>query len=124
MNSDLTQDYKKLVDRFHEVSLLSSASAVLRWDEKVNLPDQGIPFPTYTLGTLNAAQLYHTALKQIPGPGLEHELAAGDYESLRIWLKENVYRHGRRYTPDELMRRATGETTNARFFTDYLRAKF
>jgi carboxypeptidase Taq len=79
-------------------------------------------FPTYTLGTLNAAQLYQAALQRVPG--LADEIAQARYGGLLGWLRESIHRHGRRYSPDELMRRATGEGTSARYFLDYLRAKY
>jgi carboxypeptidase Taq len=79
-------------------------------------------FPTYTLGNLNAAQLIFAAEKQVPG--LSDQLAQGHYQPLLDWLRENIHRHGRRYLPAELMRRATGETTQARYRIEYLRAKY
>ena len=79
-------------------------------------------FPTYTLGTLNAAQLFHAALQQVPG--LESDLQASKYGRLLAWLREKIHRHGRRYSPTELMERATGEPTKATYFMDYLKAKY
>ncbi len=79
-------------------------------------------FPTYTLGSLNAAQLFAAANKQVAG--LSDELAAGNYASLLKWLRTNVHEPGRRFTPDELMVRATGETTNPKYYFEYLSAKF
>jgi carboxypeptidase Taq len=79
-------------------------------------------FPTYTLGTLNAAQLFHAASQQVPG--LESDLQSAKYGRLLGWLQEKIHRHGRRYSPNELMERATGETTKASYFMDYLKAKY
>jgi carboxypeptidase Taq len=79
-------------------------------------------FPTYTLGTMNAAQLFAAALKQVPG--LEADLQKAFYGRLLTWLREKIHRHGRRYSPSELMKRATGETPSATYFMDYLRAKY
>lgn len=79
-------------------------------------------FPTYTLGNLNAAQLMFTAEKKIPG--LPDQLANGNYGPLLQWLRANIHQHGRRYLPAELMRRATGETTQARYRIEYLRTKY
>jgi carboxypeptidase Taq len=79
-------------------------------------------FPTYTLGNLNAAQLMFAAEKQVPG--LPDQLAQGDYVPLLRWLRENIHQHGRRYLPADLMRRATGEPTQARYRIDYLRNKY
>ena len=79
-------------------------------------------FPTYTLGTLNAAQLFAHALKQVPG--LDGDLDAGKYARLLEWLREKIHRHGRRYTPNELIEQATGESLKATYFMDYLKAKY
>jgi carboxypeptidase Taq len=79
-------------------------------------------FPTYTLGTLNAAQLFRAALQQVPG--LEADLQKGRYAGLLGWLREKIHRQGRRYSPRELIRHATGEPLRASYFLDYLKAKY
>ncbi|HEY0791563.1 MAG TPA: carboxypeptidase M32 [Chthoniobacterales bacterium] len=79
-------------------------------------------FPTYSLGNLNAAQLMAAAERQLPG--LSQELAAGHYGTLLAWLRANVHRHGKRYHASELIARATGEPTQARYRIDYLRQKY
>jgi carboxypeptidase Taq len=79
-------------------------------------------FPTYTLGNLNAAQLMVAAERTVPG--LADQLAQGNYAPLLKWLRENVHQHGRRYLPAELMRKATGEPTQARYRIEYLRNKY
>jgi len=79
-------------------------------------------FPTYTLGTLNAAQLFAAALRQVPG--LESDLFAANYAPLLGWLREKIHRPAKRYSPTELMERATGEPTRAVCFMDYLKAKY
>jgi carboxypeptidase Taq len=57
-------------------------------------------------------------------PGLSDQLAQGNYAPLLHWLRENVHQHGRRYLPAELMRKATGEPTQARYRIEYLRNKY
>jgi carboxypeptidase Taq len=79
-------------------------------------------FPTYSLGNLNAAQLMAAAERQLPG--LSGELAAGRYGTLLAWLRANVHRHGKRYPASELIAKATGEPTQARYRIDYLRRKY
>ncbi|HWI57969.1 MAG TPA: carboxypeptidase M32, partial [Bacillota bacterium] len=79
-------------------------------------------FPTYTLGNLNAAQLMHRAL--LDHPGLESDLAQGDYRTLLTWLREKVHRHGLLYVPQELIKQATGEPTRSTYHLEYLRKKF
>jgi len=79
-------------------------------------------FPTYTLGTLNAAQLFQAALKQVPG--LEADLQESNYGRLLAWLREKIHLPGRRYSPTELIERATGEPTQATYFMEYLQKKY
>ena len=79
-------------------------------------------FPTYTLGNLNASQLFRRA--KLDRPGLEAELAAGRYQTLLAWLRENIHAHGSCHKPPELMKRATGETTQAKYHLEHLREKF
>jgi len=79
-------------------------------------------FPTYTLGNLNAAQLSGRATQDLPK--LDAELCSGNYQSLLGWLRARIHEPGQRYDPQELMRRATGETTQAQHHLEYLREKF
>ena len=79
-------------------------------------------FPTYTLGNLNAAQLMRRASQDLPK--LNAELRSGSYQSLLRWLREKIHEPGQRYEPQELMRRATGETTQSNHHLDYLWKKF
>jgi len=43
---------------------------------------------------------------------------------LRRWLTENIYRHGRALTPDEIVIRATGRPMTSAPYFAYLRAKY
>jgi carboxypeptidase Taq len=79
-------------------------------------------FPTYTLGNLNAAQLMHRASTDISG--LNDSLVRGEYRPLLDWLRAKIHRHGRRYLPNDLMARATGEPTKAKYRIEYLREKY
>jgi len=79
-------------------------------------------FPTYTLGNLNAAQLFKRANQDLPN--LESELATGQYANLLDWLRKNVHQHGLRYLPQQLIEKATGEPTAAKHHIEYLQRKF
>ena len=63
-------------------------------------------FPTYTLGNLYAADLYEAVSAALPT--LQDDIARGDFVGLLGWLREHIHQHGRRYTAEELCRRATG----------------
>ena len=79
-------------------------------------------FPTYTVGNVMAAQFYRAA--QTALPELEAQLAGGDYAPLREWLTDNIYRHGRTYTPHELLVRTTGSGLDPQPYLDYLSTKY
>lgn len=79
-------------------------------------------FPTYALGNLYAAQLYHRAERDIPD--LESLIRRGEFRPLLEWLKTAVHGHGKRYRADELIQRVTGESLKADYFVAYLRDKY
>lgn len=79
-------------------------------------------FPTYTLGNVMAAQFFAAARQQVPG--LDESLERADYEPLRAWLTDNLYRHGRAYTPAELLERSTGQALAAGPLITYLKDKY
>jgi carboxypeptidase Taq len=63
-------------------------------------------FPTYALGNVISAQLWERALADLPD--LEDRLAEGDLAPLCEWLRERLWRHGRKFTPQEALARAAG----------------
>ncbi|MCW3038887.1 MAG: Carboxypeptidase Taq [Solirubrobacterales bacterium] len=79
-------------------------------------------FPTYAIGNIVAAQLWQVIRRDLPD--LNADLARGDTAALREWLREHVHRHGRLYTPAELLQRITGGPLDAQPFLDQLRAKY
>lgn len=79
-------------------------------------------FPTYTLGSLYAAQFHH-AMKTSQ-PQLNELTAKGDFSFIKNWLKSNIFDKGRLYTSEELCVQITGEKLNDRFFLNYASDKF
>ncbi len=79
-------------------------------------------FPTYTIGNLASAQIWHAYCAVDP----EHEatIGQGDFGRIRGWLTEQIYRHGSVYPPEELLLRVTGERLNPDYFLRYLKNKF
>jgi carboxypeptidase Taq len=57
-------------------------------------------------------------------PDLESQLEAGQFAALLGWLRKNVHRHGRKFTPNELLERATGGPLTAAPWIAYVRQKF
>ncbi len=79
-------------------------------------------FPTYTLGNLVSGQLWNAIRNAIPE--IDSNIAAGEFAPLLSWLRENIHQYGRKYLPNELIERATGEPLTSRYYVDYLKAKY
>lgn len=79
-------------------------------------------FPGYTLGNLIGAQLMEKIRSEIRD--LDAQIENGQFAALLAWLRANVHRHGRKFTPNELMERATGSPLSARPWIAYVERKF
>ena len=78
-------------------------------------------FPTYTLGNLNASQLFAAATKD---QQIQLAFDQANYLPLLNWMKENIHQHGSTYLPQDLMQKATGEKTNPNHHLDHLKRRF
>ncbi|MFB6086130.1 MAG: carboxypeptidase M32 [Halodesulfurarchaeum sp.] len=79
-------------------------------------------FPTYSLGSVLAAQLFDAAREDLPE--LAASIAAGEPGALADWLERTVHRHGRRYRTGDLIERASGRSLHVDPFLEYVDAKF
>src|ERR687888_1828316 len=79
-------------------------------------------FPTYQLGNVVSVQIWERARTDLGD--LEEQFARGEFAPLRDWLTEHVYRHGRIYPPEELVRRITGSELDATPYLAYLEGEF
>ena len=79
-------------------------------------------FPTYALGNLYGAQLFHKLKEDLPD--WNHQVEGGDFSSITKWLRENVHQYGATFKPAELIRKVTGEELSATYFIEYLNNKF
>jgi carboxypeptidase Taq len=79
-------------------------------------------FATYTLGNVIAAQLWQ-AFGAVH-PRRDAELARGDFVALLAWLRETVHRHGRKFPPQDLVRRAAGAPVDPEPYLRYLEDKY
>ncbi len=78
-------------------------------------------FPTYTLGNLYAAQINDTLKKEIP---YESQLSSGNVREILAWLRSHIHVHGSIYTPDELIKNATGKKLSSKHFLNYITDKY
>jgi carboxypeptidase Taq len=79
-------------------------------------------FPTYALGNVIGLQIWEVVRAELPD--LDDQFARGEFEPLHAWLRERVYRHGRKFTPSELLERVVGGGMDAGPYVRYLREKF
>ena len=78
--------------------------------------------PTYSLGNLMSAQLFDQAKEDLPG--LEAQIAAGQFAELLGWLRTNIHQYGRKLEALEILERVTGEGLNAGPWLEYIREKY
>ena len=79
-------------------------------------------FPGYTIGNLIGAQLMEKIRTDLPD--LDGQIERGEFATLLSWLRKNVHRHGRKFTPNELLERATGRPLTAAPWIAYVQKKF
>jgi carboxypeptidase Taq len=82
----------------------------------------GGQFQSYAIGNILSAQFYAAALKT--HPDILREIASGKFETLHTWLRDNLYRHGSKFVPNDLVKRATGATMAMEPYLHYLREKY
>ena len=82
----------------------------------------GGAFQGYTIGNILSAQFYAAALKA--QPEIPREIAAGEFGTLHKWLTMKLYRYGRKFTPNEIVKRATGKPMTIAPYVAYLRGKY
>lgn len=78
-------------------------------------------FPTYLLGSVMSVQIWEAAGRAIPD--LEEQVGAGEFAALREWLRENLHRHGRMFTPKQTLARVAGGPIDPDPYLAYLEHK-
>jgi carboxypeptidase Taq len=78
-------------------------------------------FPTYALGNVVSVQIWEKVLEDVPD--LDERLAAGDLAPLCDWLRVRLWRHGRKFTPQETLQRVVGGGLDPEPYLRYLNTK-
>ncbi|EGR0127605.1 carboxypeptidase M32 [Vibrio vulnificus] len=78
-------------------------------------------FPSYTLGAMYAAQ-FMASMKQ--SVDVNSVVRSGDLTPIFTWLSDHIWSKGSLLTTDELVKQATGETLNAKFFKQHLFGRY
>jgi carboxypeptidase Taq len=78
-------------------------------------------FATYTLGNLNAAQLFQTAMQD---RSIASAIQKAEYGPLLRWLRSQIHARGSTLLPGALMKSATGRDTESGPYLAHLRKRF
>jgi carboxypeptidase Taq len=78
-------------------------------------------FPTYALGNVVSLQIWERLAADLTD--IDEQFARGEFEQLMTWLREHLYRHGRKFTPAETLEKVTGTGLDAAPYLRYLRRK-
>lgn len=138
--SDEITYQKHIINRFTiEKELFNGNLSVngipARWNElygKTLTPAQGYAcdvhwaggsfgyFPSYSIGHMIGAQLKQkmmTEIEMVNSEGL-------NFEGVRSWLKSHYFCHGARYNTPDLIKVATGEELDSKYWINYISEKF
>jgi carboxypeptidase Taq len=78
-------------------------------------------FATYTLGNVVSVQLWEKFLAV--EPSRDELIRRGNFAPLHEWLRREIYQHGRRYDPQDLLQRVTGSRIDPQPYLRYLERK-
>ena len=79
-------------------------------------------FPSYSLGAMIAAQQWAKIETAIPD--LHEQIAAGQFEGVNAWRRENIWSLASRYSTPEILEKATGEKLNPAHFMAHLKRRY
>jgi carboxypeptidase Taq len=79
-------------------------------------------FPTYSLGNIMSVQIFERARADLPD--LDEQFARGEFAQLRTWFGGHLYVHGRKFTPQETLEKASGSRLDAGPYVRYLKSKY
>ena len=79
-------------------------------------------FPTYVMGSICAAQLFNTLEAEFAQ--LDSMIETGNWLPIKEWLAIHVFKQGRLHSPNDLIKRATGDDISAQYLIDYLYQKY
>jgi carboxypeptidase Taq len=78
-------------------------------------------FPTYQLGNVLSVQIWERLLVDVPDA--YDQIERGEFGEIHEWLREKLYRHGRKFTPAETVVRVAGGPIDPEPYLRYLADK-
>lgn len=79
-------------------------------------------FPTYTIGSIYAAQFLTTMRREISD--FDQNVTSGNFHPLYNWLAKNVFCAGKSVTGPELIKNITGEEVSEKYILEHLERKW
>ena len=81
-------------------------------------------FPTYSLGSMFAAQLMATIKREIGEDTVDKCIRTGNLEPIFAKQKEKIWDNGCLFETEDLIKKATGEPLNPQYFREYLERRY
>ena len=78
-------------------------------------------FPSYAIGNCYNAMYLKRLEKELPFKEL---ILKGDFKTINLWMKDNVFIHANVLTPKEWIKELTGESLSPKAFLEYLNNKY
>jgi carboxypeptidase Taq len=78
-------------------------------------------FPTYQLGNVLSVQIWERLQEDLPDA--YEQVERGEFDEIRGWLRDELYRHGRKFTPAEMTTRVAGGPIDPEPYLRYLADK-
>jgi carboxypeptidase Taq len=79
-------------------------------------------FPTYSLGAMIAAQLKATIIKDVDD--FDDMVEEGEFAEIGKWLSKNIHQYGSLYHTNDLVKKATGEKLDAKYYIAHLKKRY
>lgn len=79
-------------------------------------------FPSYALGNIYGGQFLNKLLEE--NKDVIKNLENGELTYINDWLKDNIHQYGCIYSPEELIKKVTGEEIQTKYFLNYLENKY
>lgn len=118
--SDLKQEWNKKYKDYLGLQVTDDALGILQdvhWSHGMF----GY-FPTYSLGSMYAAQFFFTAKSEIKN--IDGEMERGNTAPLLEWLRIKIHKHGKTFSADDLCLSVTGSELNIDYFMNYIIEKY
>lgn len=117
--SDLPQAWKEKMKEYLDIEVPNDQVGVL---QDVHWYGGAIGyFPSYALGNAYASQLFHSLQNKL---GIREHYTKETLQKIGQWLGKKIHQYGSSKTTPELIREATGESLNPRYYIAYLKQKY